>query len=79
MKQKFKEVWKMEDKIELSPEVLSSCQAKGYVPKGHPICRLRKEALEGKSKEQAEKECISENKLHGISKLRCLAIAKGIE
>lgn len=37
--------------------------------KAHPICKMRKVVEEGKTPEQAERECIAEGKIHGISKL----------
>jgi len=39
------------------------------MPKAHPICVMKKVVDQGLSKEEAERACIREGKVHGISRL----------
>lgn len=52
------------------------CRKAGIELAPHPICVIAKEA-EGKSKEQAARECVSEGNVHGISYLACKARLAG--
>jgi len=72
--QKFWNCMRKGDPIPLSE--VRKCEKAGIKLAPHPICVIAKRA-EGKSYEQAAKECVEEGNVHGISYLACKARLAG--
>jgi len=72
--EKFRFVWECIKEGDPVPrQIVEKMKEARYEPKPAPMCVIAKMVKEGKSKEEASRECIEEGKLHPVSVYKFLA------